>query len=91
MSQMWRARPRAAVLLAVTVGLGVSGLAACASSDAQVETTVAVTATQPSATISTEGGSEPLVLSDDEVADLERQLDEIDQLLAGVDADLSQD
>ncbi len=79
------------MLLAVTVGLGVSGLGACASSDAQVDTTVAVTTTQPSDTISTEAGSEPLVLSDDEVADLERQLDEIDQLLAGVDADLSQD
>ena len=42
-------------------------------------------------TISTGAGSEAVVLSDDEVADLERQLDEIDQLLAGVDADLSQD
>ncbi len=32
-----------------------------------------------------------LVVTDAEVADLEKQLDEIDQLLAGVDADLSQD
>ena len=30
-------------------------------------------------------------VSDAEVADLEKQLDEIDQLLAGVDADLNQD
>ena len=30
-------------------------------------------------------------VTDAEVADLEQQLDEIDQLLAGVDADLSQD
>ena len=30
-----------------------------------------------------------LVVTDAEVADLEKQLDEIDQLLAGVDADLS--
>ena len=35
--------------------------------------------------------TETLVVTDDEVADLEHQLDEIDQLLAGVDADLSQD
>ncbi len=32
-----------------------------------------------------------LVVTDAEVADLEKQLDEIDQLLAGIDADLSQD
>jgi tetrahydromethanopterin S-methyltransferase subunit G len=32
-----------------------------------------------------------LVVTDAEVADLEKQLDEIDQLLAGVDADLAQD
>ena len=30
-------------------------------------------------------------MTDADVADLEKQLDEIDQLLAGVDADLSQD
>jgi hypothetical protein len=35
--------------------------------------------------------SEGVVVTDAEVADLEKQLDEIDQLLAGVDADLSQD
>jgi hypothetical protein len=111
MSQSLRAHPRAAALLAVTVSLGVAGLGACSSSDAQVETTVAVAATQPTVTtaapapaeesapdtvrsettISTGAGNEAVVLSDDEVADLERQLDEIDQLLAGVDADLSQD
>ena len=32
-----------------------------------------------------------VTVTDAEVADLEKQLDEIDQLLAGVDADLSQD
>jgi hypothetical protein len=34
---------------------------------------------------------EAVVVTDAEVADLEQQLDEIDQLLAGIDADLSQD
>ena len=32
-----------------------------------------------------------LIVTDAEVADMEKQLDEIDQLLAGVDSDLSQD
>jgi hypothetical protein len=35
--------------------------------------------------------TETVVVTDADVADLEKQLDEIDQLLAGVDADLSQD
>ena len=50
------------------------------------------TTTEPAATdasVATTDGAEPL--SDAEVADMEKQLDEIDQLLAGVDSDLSQD
>jgi hypothetical protein len=39
--------------------------------------------------VETTDGAAPL--SDAEVADMEKQLDEIDQLLAGVDSDLSQD
>lgn len=130
MNHLVRARPRAAVLLTVTVGLvGALGLGACSSSDASGDATVAVTATeaievttpatQPPVTTSTvapvadtvpttaraatttsvapttaapaQADSEALVLTDEEVADFERELDEIDQLLAGVDADLSQD
>ena len=111
MTRSLRPHTRAAARLAVTVSFGVAGLGACSSSDAQVETTVAVAATQSTVTtasaataeesapdnvgsqttISTGDAHEAVVLSDDEVADLERQLDEIDQLLAGVDADLSQD
>ena len=48
--------------------------------------------TAPAATdasVATTDGAE--TLSDAEVADMEKQLDEIDQLLAGVDSDLSQD
>ena len=52
-----------------------------------VPTTTAAAATEDSA--ATTDGAE--TLSDAEVADMEKQLDEIDQLLAGVDADLSQD
>jgi hypothetical protein len=128
MSDLVRARQRAAVLLTVTVGLvGALGLGACSSSDASGDAIVTVTATeatapaatQPPVTTSTvapvadtvpttapaptttsvapttaapaQADSEALVLTDEEVADFERELDEIDQLLAGVDADLSQD
>lgn len=52
-----------------------------------VPTTTAAAATEDS--VATTDGAE--TLSDAEVADMEKQLDEIDQLLAGVDADLSQD
>jgi hypothetical protein len=48
--------------------------------------------TAPEATdgsVATTGGAE--TLSDAEVADMEKQLDEIDQLLTGVDSDLSHD
>ncbi|MEP7115811.1 MAG: hypothetical protein ABI862_21280, partial [Ilumatobacteraceae bacterium] len=68
--------------LAITVGL-----AACGSSDASSTTLPAVTV----AVTPTSVALETVGVSDDEVADLEKQLDEIDQLLAGVDADLSQD
>ena len=53
-------------------------------------TTVAVVATTAAAaTTSTTDAA--ATMTDAEVADMEKQLDEIDQLLAGVDADLSQD
>jgi hypothetical protein len=51
-----------------------------------------VPTTAPAATdasVATTDGAEPL--SDAEVADMEKQLDEIDQLLTGVDSDLSHD
>lgn len=97
-------RPAAMMLgaLAITVGL-----AACGSSDDSSTTTLpAVTApvtvpvaiNAPDSTTSgpateppTSVAIEIVGVSDAEVADLEKQLDEIDQLLAGIDADLSQD
>lgn len=51
------------------------------------ETTTAPTPPATEVTTTTGG----VTVTDAEVADLEKQLDEIDQLLAGVDADLSQD
>jgi ABC-type uncharacterized transport system auxiliary subunit len=51
-------------------------------------TTVVATTPAAEATTTTDNA---LVVTDAEVADLEKQLDEIDQLLAGVDADLSHD
>ncbi len=82
------------------------GLAACGASDAKggpTSTTTVAThsatsvhvvpvTTVPAATdasVATTDGAE--TLSDAEVADMEKQLDEIDQLLAGVDSDLSHD
>lgn len=67
-----------------------------AATDAPVVTTVAVSSTAPTATdapapAATEPQSSTISVTDADVADLEKQLDDIDQLLAGVDADLSQD
>ena len=76
------------MLMAATIALG---LAACGSSDASGGTTPPATeseATEPAATAT---GTETAVVSEADVADLEKQLDEIDQLLAGVDADLNHD
>jgi hypothetical protein len=52
-------------------------------------TTAATTA--PATDVPATDATEAVVMTDAEIADLERQLDEIDQLLAGVDADLAQD
>jgi hypothetical protein len=49
------------------------------------------TSVAPTTAAPAQADSEALVLTHEEVADFERELDEIDQLLAGVDADLSQD
>lgn len=86
------------VVMAATIALG---LAACGSSDASGDPTPPPTgseATEPVATgtdgtepSATAAGSAPVVVSESDVADLEKQLDEIDQLLAGVDADLDHD
>ena|SRR6185295_20200516 len=59
-----------------------------------VTTSPAVTA--PATTVAPASTAVPTTdaaatVSDAEVADMEKQLDEIDQLLAGVDSDLSQD
>jgi hypothetical protein len=55
-----------------------------------VPATTTVVATTPAAEATTTTDN-ALIVTDAEVADLEKQLDEIDQLLAGVDADLSHD
>ena len=78
------------VVMAATIALG---LAACGSSDANGATTPPATeseATEPVATASGTGTA-TVVVNEADVADLEKQLDEIDQLLSGVDADLNQD
>ena len=51
----------------------------------------ATAAPQTTAEPPTTAVAEAVVMTDAEIADLERELDEIDQLLAGVDADLAQD
>jgi ABC-type Fe3+-hydroxamate transport system substrate-binding protein len=62
---------------------------AAPTTTAAPETTVA--AVPPSTEVSVATTDNVLIVTDAEVADLEKQLDEIDQLLAGVDSDLSQD
>ncbi len=60
--------------------------------EAAVSTTSLAPATTVAPTpVATEPVSSAVPVTDADVADLEKQLDEIDQLLAGVDADLSQD
>ena len=75
-------------VMAITIAFG---LAACGSSDASSDPTLP--ATEPVATdpVATGSGPATVVVSEADVADLEKQLDEIDQLLVGVDADLNQD
>ena len=58
---------------------------------APVVTTAAAPAPTVPAPAATEAPGATMSVTDAEVADLEKQLDEIDQLLAGVDADLKQD
>lgn len=65
---------------AVTVPATTSPAAAAPATTVAPAATTAVPTTDAAATV-----------SDAEVADMEKQLDEIDQLLAGVDSDLSQD
>ncbi len=52
-----------------------------------------VPGTEPAATAPPSSAANPavVVVSGADIADLEKQLDEIDQLLVGVDADLNQD
>ena len=86
------------VVMAATVALG---LAACGSSDSSGDPTLPATGTDATEPVATETqGTEPtatavgnatVVVSEADVADLEKQLDEVDRLLAGVDADLNQD
>jgi hypothetical protein len=94
----------AALAASFTVGLAACG-SSDAKSGPTLPVTVPVAttrvATQPATSVpittapatdgsvATTDGAEPL--SDAEVADMEKQLDEIDQLLAGVDSDLSHD
>jgi len=58
-------------------------------------TTSLPTATEPAVRASTDAPDattgDEVVVTDADVADMEKELDDIDQLLSGVDADLSQD
>ena len=100
------ARPAAGLLaaLAVAVGLVACGSSDAGGGTAVPPASIVGTTTAPPTTLpaATTVASPPetgattttdneLVVSDEEVADLEKQLDEIDQLLTGVDADLSHD
>ena len=94
-----RARVGAAVTLAfLGAGFGFIALTACGSSDASGG---APAPSAPPATAAPSSTSAPVptdavtttivTVTESDVADLEKQLDEIDQLLNGVDADLAQD
>jgi hypothetical protein len=66
------------------------------TTEAPAVTAGAVSSTAPTATdapvpAATEPESSEISVTDADVADLEKQLDDIDQLLAGVDSDLSHD
>ena len=74
--------------MAVSIALG---LAACGSSNASGDPTLPATETDATEPVATASGAATVVVTEADVADLEKQLDEIDQLLAGVDADLNQD
>lgn len=98
-----RARAGAALVLA---GFGIFGLTACGSSgasgttpattvpvatmvpptDASMATAAPVATDLPTTTV-----AGTVTVTEADVADLEKQLDEIDQLLNGVDADLARD
>ena len=71
-----------------TLPAGTSAAASQTSEPAIQPASTEPAATEPTAT---PVGTATVVLSEADVADLEKQLDEIDQLLAGVDADLNQD
>jgi hypothetical protein len=62
---------------------------------ATTPTTTPTTAAPPTSVATTPAATEPTTtttaVTEVDVADLEKQLDEIDQLLAGVQSDLSQD
>ena len=85
----------AALAVSITVGLvacGSSGASSNPTSPATVPAATTTIAAQPAATTTAPPTTDATVtVSDAEVADMEKQLDEIDQVLAGVDADLSQD
>ena len=71
-----------------TLPAGTSAAAGQTSEPAIQPASTEPAATEPTAT---PVGTATVVVSEADVADLEKQLDEIDQLLAGVDADLNQD
>jgi hypothetical protein len=72
-----------------TVATPVDTTPASTTPDALPETSLPTGPAATDAPVQADGVT--LVVTDAEVADLEKQLDEIDQLLAGIDADLSQD
>ena len=85
--------PSAATIVPVSEPAPTSTAAAATPTTVVVATTP--TSTSPAVPPATEAAPTTTdniaVVTDAEVADLEKQLDEIDQLIAGVDADLSQD
>ncbi|MEP7047808.1 MAG: hypothetical protein ABI949_14060 [Ilumatobacteraceae bacterium] len=84
-----------AVMLVAMASIA-AGLTACGPSDAagRPSPASAVAASTTPAPVTGDSGvatADTLAVTDAEVADLEKQLDEIDQLLDGVGSDLSHD
>ncbi|MEP7203239.1 MAG: hypothetical protein ABI894_11545 [Ilumatobacteraceae bacterium] len=72
-------------------GVTATTAAALAAVADTLPTATSVQAASSTTAASPQAGTDAVVLTEAEVAEFEQQLDEIDQLLTGVNADLSQD
>lgn len=88
---MGRIEHRRGVVLIASVAISAALLGACGSSGPAAQVTVPPTPVTTAAPAATAPVTTSVTVTDADVADLEKQLDEIDQLLSGVQSDLSQD